>query len=179
MKLGRKGFMLAEVVVVAVVIATVLVTLFTGLNNVSSAYETRNRYYDVDSLYVAMEINDILLRTIGTLSDHIINFSGRVYGNISQDLDIDIQDFGMFYRDKTGDTVVSYISPYVSDKILSLSNFNNDVFEDETSATFNDYIEYLSGNLDFEADYDYIIIVERRENGNIDDCYYYALKLKC
>jgi len=32
--------------------------------------------------------------------------------------------------------------------------------------------------LDFTDDYDYMIIVERRENNNIDDCYYYALKLK-
>ena len=59
MKIGKKGFMMAEVVVVSVVIATVLVTLFTCLNKVSSAYETRNRYYDVDSLYAAIEINEI------------------------------------------------------------------------------------------------------------------------
>ena len=51
MKLSRKGFMLAEVVVVSVVVATVLVTLFAGLNNISSAYRTRNIYYDIELLF--------------------------------------------------------------------------------------------------------------------------------
>ena len=62
MKFGRKGFMLAEVVVVSVVLAAVLVTLFGGLNSISSAYDIRNHYYDIDCLYVAMEINDILIK---------------------------------------------------------------------------------------------------------------------
>ena len=62
MKFGRKGFMLAEVIVVSVVLATVLVTLFSGLNSVSSAYDIRSHYYDIDSLYVAMEINDTLIK---------------------------------------------------------------------------------------------------------------------
>ena len=173
MKLGKKGFMLAEVVVVAVVIATVLVTLFTGLNNVSSAYEIRNRYYDVDSLYVAMEVNDILIRSEGSLSNSLIDFSGRVYGNISQDVDDYIQDFGEFYKNKIGDSVISYVTKYDKTEMLKLESLNG-----ETSETFNDYLEYLSGNLDFEEDYDYMIVVERRENDDIDDCYYYALKLK-
>lgn len=173
MKLNRKGFMLAEVVVVAVVIATVLVTLFAGLNNVSSAYEIRNRYYDIDSLYVAMEVNDILLREFGTLNDEIIDFSGVIYGNISQSLDENIKKFDTFYYYNVKDTIISYISPYNVDDILSLS-----APDGKTNNTFSEYLNYLSGNLDFSADYDYIIIVERRENNDIDDCYYYALKLK-
>lgn len=176
MKFGRKGFMLAEVVVVAVVIATVLVTLFTGLNNISSAYETRNRYYDVDSLYVAMEVNDIVTEIIlmerGTL-DNFVTSSDIIYGSISQEIDYYIQDFDTFYYYTIGDSVISYISPYDVNEILSLSSHDG-----KTEETFSDYLEYLSSNLDFEEDYDYVIIVERRENNNIDDCYYYALKLK-
>ena len=166
MKLGRKGFMLAEVVVVAVVIATVLVTLFTGLSNVSSAYETRNRYYDVDSLYIAMEINEILIRN---------NFSFERDTPISLDKNgpIDVTEFVSFYYYKIGDDVYSYFIPYDKEKMLSLETFDG-----KTDKTFDDYLEYLSGNLDFEADYNYMIIVERRENKDIDDCYYYALKLK-
>ena len=54
MKLNKKGFMLAEVVVSASVIAVILVTLYIGLNRMTSAYETRNRYYDIDAQQVAM-----------------------------------------------------------------------------------------------------------------------------
>ena len=59
-KLGRKGFMLAEVVVVSAVISTVLVTMYIAINRVSSAYETRNSYYDIDALFFAEEINDLI-----------------------------------------------------------------------------------------------------------------------
>lgn len=165
MKLGRKGFMLAEVVVVAVVIATVLVTLYTGLNNVSSAYETRNRYYDVDSLYVAMEVNDILIRNnyLGINGNDVIRLRTKSV----------VMNFEQFYYQIVGDNVISYFIPYNAEGLLTLKNG----YAAKTQ-TFIDYLDYLSDNLNFEDDYDYIIIVERRQNNDIDDCYYYALKLK-
>ena len=52
--------MLAEVVVVSAVISTVLVTMYIAINRVSSAYETRNSYYDIDALFFAEEINDLI-----------------------------------------------------------------------------------------------------------------------
>ena len=47
--------MLAEVVVVSAVISTVLVTMYIAINRVSSAYETRNSYYDIDALFFCEE----------------------------------------------------------------------------------------------------------------------------
>lgn len=176
MKIGKKGFMLAEVVVVSVVVVTVLVALFTGVNNVSSAYETRNRYYDVDSLYVAMEINDILLKNVDSL-DGLISDAKRVYNFALESDDIDennIQDFGDFYGDVVGDEVISYITPYNREIMLSLESYDG-----TTTVTFDEYLDYLSNNLNFDDEnYNYMIIVERRAHGNVDDCYYYALKLK-
>lgn len=158
MKLDRKGFMLAEVVVVSVVIATVLVTLFTGLNRVSSAYSLRNRYYDLDSAYVAMEINDLLIRNniLSTLKTE----------NTSKELssDSNISSLHDFYS-KTGSNIISYFTPYDKDKLANLTG----------KQTFNDYLSYLGESLDFDDDYDYLVIVERCESA--DDCYYYALKL--
>ena len=61
MKLNCKGFMLAEVVVVSVIICTVLVTLYTSLVRINNAYDTRNRYYDINTLYFTEEVNDILI----------------------------------------------------------------------------------------------------------------------
>lgn len=162
MKIGRKGFMLAEVVVVSVVIATVLVTLFTGLSRVSSAYETRNRYYDVDSLYAAMEINGILKK----------NNPSTINTTLAMKLsdDSNVSNFEEFYNN-TNSSINSYITPYTKDSMLTLKNFNSNL-------TFSNYLDYLSDNLNFSDDYNYMIIVERRENNDINDCYYYALKLK-
>ena len=55
-KIGNKGFMLGEVVVVSSVVAAVLVTMFIAINRLSSAYETRNTYYDIDAAYLAGEV---------------------------------------------------------------------------------------------------------------------------
>ena len=55
--------------------------------------------------------------------------------------------------------------------MLTLKNLNDNV-------TFDEYIDYLDGNINFSEDYDYIIIVERTNINDKDDCYYYALKLK-
>lgn len=159
--------MLAEVVVVSVVIATVLVTLFTGLNNVSSAYSVRNIYYDVDSLYVAMEVNDILREN--ALITNLIDNDDIVllYGN-----SYEIDGFVDFYKEIVKYDISSiYFVPYNSDKLeqLNSENINN---------SFKDYVDYLSGHLIFEDDYNYMIIVERVNNNDKDDCYYYTLKLK-
>lgn len=54
--------MLAEVVVVSVVVASVLVTMYISLNRISSAYETRNRYYDIDAEYYAIAANDYMIK---------------------------------------------------------------------------------------------------------------------
>lgn len=83
MKLNRKGFMMAEVVVVSAVIVTVLVTLFTGINKVSTAYEKRNKYYDITSSQFAIEANNILeeqgLKLINKQTGDYIGEIGRAH----------------------------------------------------------------------------------------------------
>ena len=167
MKIGRKGFMLAEVIIVSVVIVTVLVTLYIGLNNVSSAYDTRNRYYDVDCLYAAIEVNNVLLKNYPNILRMEIAIDLSSYG--------DVNSFKQFYEANVKDSINLYFTPYDKEKIQDLINLESNKLIKET---FDDYINYLSGNLDFNDGYDYMIIAERIDNDNIDDCYYYALKLK-
>lgn len=148
-----------------------LVTLFTGLNNVSSSHETRNKYYDVDSLYVAMEINDILVREgkINTINKNTIT-----------SLSSDVESFKTFYKNKIGYNINSYFIPYKSssDNTYTLEKGFDALKNRSINLTFKEYIDYLSGNIDLDADFDYIIIVERENVNDKDDCYYYALKLK-
>lgn len=167
MKIGRKGFMLAEVIIVSVIIITVLVTLYIGLNNVASAYDTRNRYYDVDCLYAAIEVNNVLLKNYPDIikTDTVIDLSHEG----------DINSFEEFYEAKIQDSINLYLSPYNKEKMYELIELEPDKY---TKNSFNDYINYLNGNLNFDDDYDYMIIAERIDNNNMDDCYYYALKLK-
>ena len=170
MKIGRKGFMLAEVVVVSVVVATVLVTLFTGINNVSSAYETRNRYFDIDSLYIAMEVNNILLDS--GFNIEMLNGAQTVV-DLAMENGIDtnkMQDFDEFYDDMDYYNLNHYIALYDKDNVSNLDTLNSNI-------NFKDYIDYLTDRFDFYLDYDYVIVVERINKNDIDDCYYYALRL--
>lgn len=147
-KLGRKGFMLAEVVVVSAVISTVLVTMYIAINRVSSAYETRNSYYDIDALFFAEEIND-LIKDKEPPKDFKLSLG---------DLSTAYQDY-LNYEKANG----YYITP---------STLNNTI---KGKATLKDFISYLKSKLNNDNNYKYIIISELCKSDS--DCHYYALKV--
>lgn len=159
MKLGRKGFMLVEVVVVSTVISTILVTMYTAITRVSNAYKTRDSYNNIDALYLAMTENDTLIRD-KDLEQLIQNNTAIEISN--DDL------INMYMENNT--YVHLYFSPYNKDKILTIKEKSN-------IQTTKNYIDYITDKLDFnDSNYNYLIISEicRTE----DDCYYYALKQK-
>lgn len=122
--------MLAEVVVVSAVISTVLVTMYIAINRVSSAYETRNSYYDIDALFFAEEINELIKGKEPT------NTTALSFENLSiayQNLD---------YTDANG-----YFIKSLNDNI-------------EGKATLKDFISYLKSKLNNDNNYKYIIISE-------------------
>lgn len=160
MKFGRKGFMMAEVVVVSVVIAVVLITLFTGLNRVSSAYEKRDRYYDIDALYLAMMANDILIKS-GDINTII---------KTGNSIKITNNDVNLLLNTYNNDDVNLYFSLYEKGKIDKLKDLST------TKETTKEFIDYLGTKFDFNDDYNYVIISEICKND--DDCYYYALKVR-
>lgn len=140
--------MLAEVVVVSAVISTVLVTMYIAINRVSSAYETRNSYYDIDALFFAEEINDLIKdKKLQTDSNP------KLLG----DLSTAYQSLG--YKANG-----YYITP---------STLNNTI---EGKQTLKDFMSYLKTKLSNDNNYTYIIVSELCTPD--DDCRYYALKVK-
>lgn len=150
-KLNKKGFMLAEVVVVSVVVATVLVTLFIGLNKTTSAYERRNRFNDIDALYYAMEVDKYLERE---------NITPRDGNKINSNLDGIYNNF-------------SYTATAQSFYVKNLDDFAETIENGSYNQTLNDYVTYLSGNI--VGDYNHLIVAELCKS--TDDCYYYTFKV--
>lgn len=141
--------MLAEVVVVSAVISTVLVTMYIAINRVSSAYETRNSYYDIDALFFAEEINDLIKdKKLQTDSNPKL---------LLGDLSTAYQNLG--YKANG-----YYITP---------STLNNTI---EGKQTPKDFMSYLKTKLSNDNNYTYIIVSELCTPD--DDCRYYALKVK-
>ena len=146
--------MLAEVVVVSAVISTVLVTMYIAINRVSSAYETRNSYYDIDALFFAEEIND-LIKDKELQTDSNPNSNPKL---LLGDLFTAYQSLG--YKEANG----YYITP---------STLNNTI---EGKQTLKDFMSYLKTKLSNDNNYTYIIVSELCTPD--DDCRYYALKVK-
>lgn len=140
--------MLAEVVVVSAVISTVLVTMYIAINRVSSAYETRNSYYDIDALFFAEEINDLIKNEEQPPTNHELSLG---------DLPTAYQSLG--YKANG-----YYITP---------STLNNTI---EGKQTLKDFMSYLKSKLNNDNNYTYIIVSELCTPD--DDCRYYALKVK-
>lgn len=140
--------MLAEVVVVSAVISTVLVTMYIAINRVSSAYETRNSYYDIDALFFAEEIND-LIKDKEPPKDFKLSLG---------DLSTAYQDY-LNYEKANGYYITS-------------STLNNTI---KGKATLKDFISYLKSKLNNDNNYKYIIISELCKSDS--DCHYYALKV--
>lgn len=130
-KLGRKGFMLAEVVVVSAVISTVLVTMYIAINRVSSAYETRNSYYDIDALFFAEEINDLIKDK-----------------EPPKDFKLSLGDLFTAYQSLGYKANGYYITP---------STLNNTI---EGKQTLKDFMSYLKTKLSNDNNYTYIIVSE-------------------
>lgn len=165
MKLNRKGFMMAEVVVVSVIICAVLVTLYTSLVRINNAYDTRNRYYDINTLYFTEEVNDILIYN-GYINEYIST-------NNSKEIDLsnvfsNDSNFYSAYNIDTG-SIKMYFSLYDANSVGSLAGMNS-------NTTFKDYISYLKEHFDYTEKYEYMLITEICKTG--DDCYYYGLRVR-
>lgn len=167
MKLNRKGFMMAEVVVVSVIICTVLVTLYTALARINNAYDTRNRYYDIDTLYFTEEINYSLISS-GLINKLIQN--GNSVKVTLEGQGIDLNEISSFYNSNNKGETKIYFSLYKKNDVNKLANLTG------LNETFKDYITYANDHFNYNEDYEYMLITEMCKTN--DDCYYYGLRVR-
>lgn len=162
MKLNRKGFMLAEVVVSASVVAVVLVTMYIGINRMTAAYDKRNRYYDLDAQQVAMEVNDLLKRD--SEQNNFTSLTDNYYS--LEDIEVNYSKLKDVFN-SLGENINTY---YVKneDGFNTMKSLN-------INQSFKDYLDYFISKTNFDENYSYFIVVELKKN---DDYYYYTLKVK-
>lgn len=111
--MNNKGFMMAEVVVVASIVLVTLVGFYTSYNKIISIYNQRIKYYDVTTLYKLANIRE------NHLSELTLNSTKTISGN------------NVYYVDKNK----------VKDKSINVSGLNQ-TFKDyldylSTSLDFN------------------------------------------
>ena len=169
MKLNRKGFMLAEVVVSASVVAVVLVTMYIGINRMTAAYDKRNRYYDLDAQQVAMVVNDTLVRNMNF--DSLFDIIGGDYILLSkenEEFKSDVPTLCTLYKEKLEINADNVYIVKNKDGFNTMKSLN-------INQSFKDYLDYFISKTNFDENYSYFIVVEL-EKGS--DYYYYTLKVK-
>lgn len=158
-KFGNKGFMMAEVVVVSVIVATSLVVLYTSTNRLTTAFNLRNRYHDLDALNLAIAVNDKLIKD-GTINTIIKDYSAiNINDNVSN-----IKNLYDSYNDGNGVNTY-FIKNNNGIDISSLTGVRN---------TTKDYFDYLKKNISVDDNYYIVSEICITE----DNCFYYGLGVK-
>ncbi|MBQ2873438.1 MAG: hypothetical protein IJE89_05515 [Bacilli bacterium] len=145
--MNNKGFMMAEVIVVATVVLAAMVGFYVSYNKIISLYNNRVDYYDVATLYELGSYRDNHIDLLGDISD-----SELLVGDLN---DEDYPNMKVFYLMKS--------------EIINLSNNTN------LNSTFRDYLEFLSTAITLPDDITNILVMEKCYTE--DDCKYAYLEV--
>ena len=151
--MNNKGFMMAEVIVVASVIVVTLVALYTSYNKIFSLYNERTDYYNITTLYDLAVIRD--------------NF---LYGDNTNEVPFEYQGAEFNKDPKAAVRTLYYIDKDDIDNV-NVENINS---------TFKNYISFLSSSVDYskkvnDYDWDEMLIMEKCFSEN--DCSYAYLEI--
>lgn len=163
MKKNNKGFMLAETIIVTVIVATIMVSLYVAFNKVYSAYTLKNKYTDIDLLYAANAVQDYLIDNL-TLNNIVI-------GLTSEYQLVDLKDTGTLNDPYCTNIFTNYNIEHMYMIKLGESPKAEEIIKKltEPNQTFKDYINYLetSGKLN-DGSNKYIFLLEAKENDLYD-----------
>ena len=170
--MNRKGFMMAELVVVSSVIIITLVGLYSSYNKIYSMYNTRMNYYDVVTLYRLGYYRDILEEN--NVLDAAINQSKTGVLNIYES----IGPSGIFSlpeneRVQNGDVDKVYL---INNRGYSINKTQFQVLG--VKPTFLDYIDYFNNSIDY-GKFNYVLLMEScaSSSTNESDCKYAYLEV--
>lgn len=135
MKLNKKGFMMAEVIVVSSIVLITLTSLYMSYNKIYSTYKKRINYYDVSIIYELDQIRRNKAITVPETNSKITieQNNTTVYEN---------------------NTTV-YAIPLLKNKIKDTELINENV-------TFSEYLEYLKKSITVD-NCNYILVMEKCE----------------
>ena len=150
MKLNKKGFMMAEVIVVSSIVLITLTSLYISYNKIYSTYKKRINYYDVSIIYDLDKIRRNPAIDEPTNNPKII-----------------IKD------SKSNTTVYAIPLPITDNKITDLSQENTTF-----NTTFNEYLEYLKNSITVN-NCNYILVMEKCDEANKGCKYGYLESEEC
>jgi len=137
-KNNNKGFMLVEVIVVTVVVVTIMTSLYMVFNRVYNAYDRKNTYTDIDSIYALKMIEDYM---IDIENSNLFMFNNLIDKNVSYTK----IDCGTA-NDNFNTYCTAVFEEYNVNEMYIVKNNEgslNGLKGVVTNQTFKDYIDYL------------------------------------
>lgn len=173
MKLNKKGFMMAEVIVVSAIILTFLAGIFISYNKIYSAYKTRLDYYDVTALY-----------RLRFYKDYYIEFEQECPGHGNKSVyECKLIQAMLNGKSESVEQLANINPEYenVKEKVFifynNYKNLASDLLKDENvNLTYKDYVNYLANSVDLK-DANYVMTIERCDNDDVDRCKYAYLEV--
>ena len=157
---NKKGFMLAEVVIVSAILITTLVALYAGFAKVFKAYDERANYYHTNSLYALRNVQDFFVdnMTLNSLIKNINDTNSVLYFKNGDSIDTNttLSDYEKQYVKKEMDEYnLEYIILTLDEKTY-IEKVNQDTVT-------KDFASYLLGELDFSEEYEYIFLSKTKD----------------
>ena len=149
MKLNKKGFMMAEVIVVSSIVLITLTSLYMSYNKIYSTYKKRINYYDVSIIYDLDKIRR------NTAIEEPTNNTKIENDVISEP-----------------NTTV-YAIPLTGNKI---NDTNTNLSQENT--TFNEYLKYLKNSITVN-NCNYILVMEKCDEAKKGCKYGYLESAEC
>ena len=112
-KNNNKGFMLVEVIIVTVVIATIMTSLYVAFSRVYKVYDMKSKYSNIDGIYALNIIKNYYIENITI--NKMINDSST-YIDLKKDIEnsnkycstLNINDENINYCNKINSVIVNY-----------------------------------------------------------------------
>lgn len=173
MKLNKKGFMMAEVIVVSSVVLIVLTTLYISYNKIFSLYETRLKYEDSNLLYALSFYRDYLVESP---DDNYTNKLSSAHHYLKSNNRYDmLLTYGSYDNvSYLNNTRLDSNNEFIDDVFLIHNNGLKTLNKDRLGGDvlYNDYVDYLSTSVDFTG-VDFIMILQRKYNNNHNEKFAY------
>ncbi len=165
MKKNNKGFMLVETIIVTVVVATIMISLYVAFNRIYGAYESKKTYMDIEPIYAIDIIRNYLIDEF-LIEDILNNVDNNGVVNIisNKEIKIELKDYQRDYLNKI-------IENYSITELQIIENPSYDDIEENVKTklfenkyeSYKNYVNHLEDANEFGSKYpsnDYIFIIE-------------------
>lgn len=156
---NNKGFMLVEVIIVTVIVATIMISLYVVFNRVYNAYDLKEKYTDIDGIYGIKAVEDYFIDNM------VFNYLIKDM-NESSDVYVEVKCDG-YFEDNALTYCDNIFSTYKVNKLYLVKKDGDQLPSDDkmpsaVNQTFIDYFDYVRNAIELEND-GYIFLLETYE----------------